>query len=95
VAVVGGGQLVLHHQHTAVGEILAHQVEGERAHRMLGIAQLQVNAEHVGQGVAVLQQPRREIVSLVRPDLPRVERLEPAQVHHHRSPPVVGGRRQA
>jgi predicted N-acetyltransferase YhbS len=48
MAVVGRPQLVLDDQDRVVGEVLADQVQGEAADRVLGPGQLQVDAKRRG-----------------------------------------------
>lgn len=73
MVVVGDLQLVLDDQHTVVREVAPEQVDGVPAHRMLGAVKLQVNPERNGKDVGVVQQPRRERVSFMRPDGTRID----------------------
>jgi hypothetical protein len=46
----------------------------------------QIDAENVRQGVLVRQKPGSEVVGLVRPDAPRVNPLQPAELIHPATP---------
>ena len=69
MVVVGRRELVLDDQHAVVREVAPEEVERERSDRVLGNRQLEIDAEHVGEDVGVLEQPGREIVSLMHPHL--------------------------
>ena len=49
---------------------------------MFGPFQLNVDTEILGLMISMLQDPRREVVSLVVPGSPHVKFLEPSELHH-------------
>ncbi len=49
---------------------------------MFGPFQLNVDTESLGQMISMLQEPRREVVSLVVPGSPHIKFLEPSELHH-------------
>ena len=78
--------LVLDDKRYAVREIGADQVERERAHRMLGTLEFEVeSSESISKHVDIGQEPRREVRSLVLPDLADVEPLDSADLCVHRN----------
>ena len=49
---------------------------------MFGPFQLNVDTEILGQMISMLQEPRREVVSLVAPGSSHVKFFEPSKFHH-------------
>ncbi len=75
------GELILDDQHAIVGEVAAQEIKAERSNRVLRHYQLEIDSQHVGEHVRVLEQPWREVVCLVYPYGAWVQPLDPTEVH--------------
>src|SRR5262245_58569158 len=77
--VVSRCELILDDDSLIGGLIHADQVEQESPDRVFGDLQDQIHPEFLAQDVGVLQQPGREVASLVAPYLAGIHRPQPTQ----------------
>ncbi|MEO7555398.1 MAG: hypothetical protein ABIV94_02175 [Acidimicrobiales bacterium] len=89
VRVIRPLELILNDEHALVGQVSTDQVKAEAANGMLGLCKLKVDAQRVREAISVREQPRCEVMSLVRPHRSNVDRLKPSKVHHETSKAVI------
>ena len=77
-----------------VGDVPTDEIERVAAHRVLGGFELEVDAERFRESIGVGQEPGREVMGLMWPDKPRIDRFQSPEVERHESADqtgVVGG----
>ena len=77
---IGRRQLVLDDDGVTCLQVGAEEIECETTHAVFGGRELKIHAQHVGEDIAVEQQPLGEVMSFVGPHLPHRDGGDAAQL---------------